>query len=35
MKPFQTMPCRVSSYESATEGYEITKQYVNAFSLYI
>ena len=32
MKPFQTMPCRVSSYESAAEGYEITKHYLIAFN---
>ena len=32
MKFFQTMPCRVSSYESAAEGYEITKHYLIAFN---
>lgn len=32
MKPFQTMPCRVSSYESALEGHQITNQYLIAFN---
>lgn len=32
MKPFQTMPCRVSSYEAALEGYQITNQYLIAFN---
>jgi hypothetical protein len=32
MKFLQTMPCRVSSYESASEGYNITQQYLIAFN---
>ncbi len=32
MKPFQTMPCRVKSYEAAVDGYEKTNTYLVAFN---
>jgi hypothetical protein len=32
MKFLQTMPCRVSSYESALDGYNITQHYLIAFN---
>ena len=32
MKPFQTMPCRVKSYEAALNGYEKTDTYLIAYN---
>ena len=32
MKLFQTMPCRVKSYESALDGLNLTDKYLVAFN---
>ena len=33
MKPFQTMPCRVKSYEATLNGYEKTDTYLIAYNI--